>query len=415
MLRLMQVALLTSYLRSYLDNPAALRTTARKQLSDILLIAYTQQLLVRRTPRDGVAAHADSAVPDEETAVLALDNFLRTNSDYSTKLATRLLLDASALDLLLGMAKVRGDVHEVLSLAVSERVLKFPPTAIDKVLARGLGDEICSFEGGLLLQYLPSSDVIKLLLGAAVPDLYRCYRHAGSRLTALDRTALDAIAVAFQPGAPGTENILQEQSVLQTSGDWTTATYVEFYLQVLLELRKRDRDDETRSKSLWHVTGVEMLRVTAVNVSAPASSKSGASVGTRRASPTDSRQEPSTRALQKDTPTYLSKHGHVRSMSECSTDSVGSLTTLVPSSRSISEHTQSSLAADRDGDSDQTEVPMKHAGRSTFQTSSISVQRFSGVIPTAFTELYGMYNVHSMVQHSLTLRDYDSAAHLYVA
>ena len=143
----------------------------RRQLSDILLVAYVQQLLVHRSARDsndtphastdddktvGAASSLQQPPPSSSSSPDAvaddLGAFLCTNTAYSTALATRLLLDASALDLLLEMARVRGDVRGVLTLAVSEKALKFPPAAIDKVLARGLGDEICEFDGGLLLQ-----------------------------------------------------------------------------------------------------------------------------------------------------------------------------------------------------------------------------------------------------------------------
>jgi hypothetical protein len=426
----MQVALLSSYLRSYLANPAALRTTTRRQLSDILLISYVHQVLVHRSPRDGGAAPAtDDAAPDEASAKV-LDHFLKTNSDYSTKLATRLLLDASAIDLLLEMAKVRGDVHEVLTLAVSERALKFPPTAIDKVLARGLGDEICSFEGGLLLQYLPSIDVIKLLLGAEEPDLFRCYRHAGGRLGGLDEMSLRALADAFQPGAPGTTEILQEQTVLRTGGEWTTSAYVEFYLQLLLELRKRDCADEAKQGTVWRVNGADMMLVSSDNVGASASVKSAMSTAQQQGSPTGHVLQSGRRSVSPQkagpdqpisSPTYMSASGRVRTISECSSDSVGSLTTLVPNSRSGNQ----SEGVEADGSGSDAgagarpgmvepkawPAPRRHV---RFEPNSIMIQRFSAVLPSAFTELYGMYNIASMIQHCLTIGDCDSAAHLYV-
>jgi hypothetical protein len=56
-------------------------------------------------------------------------------------------------------------------------------------------------------------------------------------------------------------------------------------------------------------------------------------------------------------------------------------------------------------------APRRHV---RFEPNSIMIQRFSAVLPSAFTELYGMYNIASMIQHCLTLGDCDSAAHLYV-
>eukprot|EP00038_Savillea_parva_P029324 m.70321 g.70321 ORF g.70321 m.70321 type:complete len:563 (-) comp8639_c1_seq1:8-1696(-) len=265
------------------------------------------------------------------------------------------------------MAKVRGDVHQVLTRAVSERALKFPPTAIDKVLARGLGDEICSFDGGLLLRYLPSADVIKLLLGSAEPDLWRCCNHASSRLAGLDTSSLRALAEAFQPGAPGTAEILHEQSGgLRGGGEWTTSSYVEFYLKVLLELRKRrkeevkDGGDTGSSGTIWRVTGMEMLSVSSTN------GLSSSASATKE---------------QEGVPSSTLSHG-------ASNDDGG-------------------------GKGAESSAAPTTTTTTTFQSNSMAVQRFSATLPSAFTELYGMYNITNMIQHCLVLGDCDSAAYLY--
>ncbi|XP_077982825.1 uncharacterized protein LOC144437691 [Glandiceps talaboti] len=236
-----------THLRLVLNRPAELLPTERKELSNLAVQCYIQQIVESK----------------DRHLEMTFRQFLTDSFDYNVLLALNLLAEHGMYEILMDIAKSRGHVGDALDLIISKGTLQLGIDSTTRAMSQEFSVAMAT-STGTLLQCLTSADLVYHLLNE--PEYTNKYLTAmKSCLRELDVETVLRLAELFDPSRPSMKMHLQKAaiqsrrrssslcSITSTFSSFSTSssepgshvhdinqlrleTLVEFFLEVLLVL-----------------------------------------------------------------------------------------------------------------------------------------------------------------------------------
>ncbi|XP_070558000.1 uncharacterized protein [Ptychodera flava] len=233
-----------THLKLVLNKPAELLPNERKQLSNLAVHCYVQQIVEC----------------NDKHLELAFKQFLTDSFDYDEVRALKLLAEHGMYELMMNVAKARGQTGQALDIIINKGILQLDIDTTTQLMSEGLSATMAT-AAGALLRCMTAPDFVHHLL--TKPEFTQKYLTAmKSCLAELDVDTLLRIAELFDPSrstikmllhkttakrrrrSPSTSSISSAFSTASDSAYQETnlprpEAIIEFFLEVLLVLNHK--------------------------------------------------------------------------------------------------------------------------------------------------------------------------------
>ncbi|XP_068758844.1 uncharacterized protein [Montipora capricornis] len=185
-----RVADILGYLRQVLSKHSDVHTAERKQLSNLTLICFIQQVL---NSSGDIIKH--SALSD------AFSQFLNDNFDYDEVTALEQLAAYGMKNFMFDVAKARGMMEQTLEILAQKGQFHLSTELQTKLASRGFTEIVSTFANGAFIQSMDPNEAVAFLLSKPETILSQV-KFLLSHLTSLNEESLVHIAHVLDPSRP---------------------------------------------------------------------------------------------------------------------------------------------------------------------------------------------------------------------